>query len=204
MRPDRWTLPLALLLLASGATPASSEPPPGEDPYSRNGWYLGLGGYYQREYSRDTCENGSIPGEGCIDGFRPDSSGGVAGHAGYRFHRYAAADLQFEWVKDALEDDFDESAYVATINLKAYLPWRRLQTFALLGGGYMRAPVPDRFERDIRVENGIAFRFGGGFELYASEHWALLAEASWVQPLPLNDLDKVPYLSAGGGFQYRF
>lgn len=199
-----WTSPLALLLLLGVPLHAHAEPAPDADPYSRDGWYLAVGGYYQKEYSRDTCENGSLPGQGCVDGFRPDSSGGIASHAGYRFHRHAAADLQLEWVKDALEDDFEESAYVATLNLKAYLPWRRLQAFGLLGGGYIRAPVPDRFERQINLENGIAFRFGGGFELYATEHWALLAETSWVQPIPLNDLDKVPYLSVGGGLQYRF
>lgn len=194
-------LALAAALVASIAAPAAAEP--GEqDPYSRDGFYVSLGGYYQKENYADTCDE--IVDDVCVAGFRPDSSGGAGTHAGYRFHRYAAAEIQFEWVKDALEDQFNESAYVVTANIKPFLPFGRFQPFALVGFGYMRAPVPVGDERDFSIENGITFRFGGGIDLYATEHWALVAETSYVQPLPVNQLDKVPFLSVGGAFQYRF
>jgi len=199
------TLALALLLAVLPLVAAAEPPPePDSDPYSREGWYVSIGAYYQKEYAQNTCEGGLTPELTCANGFQPDSAAGVASHGGYRFHRYAAAEVQFEWVKDALEDDFNEHAFVTTVNLKGYLPLRRLQPFALVGFGWMRAPVPLQMQRAVRVENGIAFRFGGGFELYATKHWALLGEVSWVQPLPINHLERVPYLSLGGGVQYRF
>jgi opacity protein-like surface antigen len=197
-------LALTAAVLLGAAAAAHADPDESGHDWSRNGLIVAAGGYYQMENYDDTCENG-VDGDGkCIDGFRPDSSGGVAGHLGYRFHPWFAADLMVEWVKDALEDDFEESGYVVTANLRAIWPLGRWQPYALLGTGYMRAPVPRHGQRAVQTENGMAFRFGGGFDLWATEHWALYGEVSYVQPAPINDLDEVPYLSVGGGFQFRY
>lgn len=204
-RAGRFALAVvAWVSLSAAASRAEAVGPKEGADWSRNGIYASLGGYYQKEFSEDTCTNGVAAGEGCIDGFRPDSSGGVAGHLGYRLHPYLAAEVQVEWVKDALEDQFDISAWMFTANLKAYWPRWRIQPFALLGTGYMRAPVPTPGERNYSIENGMAFRFGAGFDLWATERWALMGEVSWVQPTPINDLDKVPFLSVGGGVQFRY
>lgn len=201
-RAGRFALAVTVLGSLTAASRAEGAGP--DEDWSRNGIYASLGGYYQKEFYGDTCLNGVDEQGSCIDGFRPDSSGGVAGHLGYRFHPYVAAEVMVEWVKDALEDQFDESAWLITANLKAYWPRWRIQPFALVGTGYMRAPVPTRGERDHSRENGMAFRFGGGFDLWASENWALMGEVSWVQPTPINDLDEVPFLSVGGGLQFRY
>lgn len=198
------SLALAAAALLGTAAAARAGSDASARDWSRDGLIVAVGGYYQGENYDDTCQNGVDANGQCIDGFRPDSSGGVAGHLGYRFHPWFAADLMVEWVKDFLEDDFGESAYVVTANLRAIWPVSRWQPYALLGAGYMRAPVSRQGRRAVRTENGMAFRFGGGFDLWATEHWALYGEVSYVQPAPINDLDQVPYLSIGGGFEFRY
>lgn len=194
---------LALLLAVPVAAHADDEPA-GSGDWSRDGFLVAAGGYYQHEHYEGTCQNGVDATGSCIAGFRPDSSGGVAGHLGYRFHRWFAADLMIEWVKDFLEDDFQDSAYVVTTNLRIIWPLSRFQPYALLGGGFMRAPVPRPRERAVRIENGFAGRLGGGFDLWATEHWALYGEASYVLPAAINGLQNVPFLSVGGGFEFRY
>ena len=84
----------------------------------------------------------------------------------------------------------------------------RYQPFLLLGGGM--TSVDAKLTKDNvglglssnQNENSFTMRFGGGIDLYATEHVVVSLEADYV--LPTGDLNALDYVTVSWGFQYRF
>ena len=175
----------ATILLCAAVSPAE-EPRPD---YARDGFYLVGTGNFQ-------WENFHIPPLPSGD---TDTSAGFSFKAGYRFHPHFSAELQYEWLHDFIEDALElGDAGLFGTNLRAYLTKGRLQPSIILGLNWMRAPIPTGETRDT-----FAVRAGIGFEFYASEHFILIADGSYVQPVS-NGLADFPFGSIGGGIGYRF
>jgi opacity protein-like surface antigen len=159
-----------------------------------------------------------------------DDSWSINGHGGYRCHpRYSIAfsleyfggfDTQWTGVLGTGSDDID--IFAATVDIKGYLLTGRYQPYLLLGGGTMniqtkvtnptgigKGPVPGGGRGPIitpivqsRDYTDFVFRFGGGIDLYATEHVVVNIGANYL--LPLGEVSGVDLFSVGGGIEYRF
>lgn len=120
-------------------------------------------------------------------------------------------------------DDID--VFAATIDIKGYLLTGRYQPYLLLGGGTMHidtkvtnptgiagtipngAPPPDNIAVrgpviQSRDYTDFVFRFGGGVDLYATDHVVVNVGASYL--LPMGEVSGTDVFTVGGGIEYRF
>jgi opacity protein-like surface antigen len=162
--------------------------------YDRDGWYLGLGGGYAMELF-DTGSWGD--------------SGFAQIRAGYHFLRFAALEPQIEYTpKFKGKSSFagvDTATWAVWLNAKGYptAPWTsRFQPYALVGAAWMWARATGSAINGSVEEGGFAARFGGGIDLYVTDHIVVTAESAWV--LPTGDLDGLNQVQIGGALQYRF
>jgi opacity protein-like surface antigen len=205
-----------------------------KDDFARRGWLIGLGGSYGVETFEDAAESDfrdDLP-SAPVDPEFPDpvslsvdNSLGVNGRVGYRCHRYFSAEVEVEW--NRFSSDLTQPGYerlanvvsepvVVTANVKGYFLTGRYQPFLLLGAGVMSADIKLRDPVGLeftglksRSENEFAMRFGGGIDLYATEHVVVSLEANYVLPFSsletLDDMKYTPdYITVSWGFQYRF
>jgi hypothetical protein len=69
-------------------------------------------------------------------------------------------------------------------------------------------PVPERIPLigvpviQSRDYTDFVFRFGGGFDVYATDHVVVNIGASYL--LPLGEVSGVDLFTVGGGIEYRF
>ena len=160
--------------------------------YGRNGVYLGLAGTYAIENFQNT-------GPLSID-----DGLGINSRLGYRFHPHFSVELAFEWI-DEFEIEgtaFRVETWILTGNAKLHFLTGPIQPFALAGLGVMRADLRGGGSGSITDDEDFAARFGGGVDLYASEHIVIAVEASYVRPT--DDVDDLDYVSLGWGLQCRF
>lgn len=116
-----------------------------------------------------------------------------------------------------VNENLGVDAWTLTADARAFLPLGRVHPFATVGVGLMSAeydestyaafPTPIQFRTVItgnigKDEVAFAARFGGGIELYLSEHVLVGIEASYV--LPTGPLDFMKFISGDIGVQYRF
>ncbi len=175
-----------------------------DNPYARNGIYVGLAGAVGVDVAaKDELENQLRARVDVKEAI------GLQFHLGYRFHPRIAAEYQFEWITDADIDiegvPFGTAAlklerWTNTANAKAYLGTGSVQPFLLVGLGLMHVEVDGSGVSE--KEHGFAARFGGGLEVYATEHIVIDVNASYV--LPAGDVDDFDYVSVGWGFLVRF
>ncbi len=213
----------ALIGILCSSVVLTAEDEVDKDDFARRGWMIGLGGSYGVETFEDEKESW-FQGEGSPDELGPDvrlsvdNSLGVNGRVGYRCHRYFSAEVEVEWnsfSSDLTQPGFDRLAnvvsepVVVTANAKGYFLTGRYQPFLLLGAGVMSADIELRDPVGLEFtglkstsENEFAFRFGGGIDLYATEHVVVSLEADYV--LPFRSLDTLDYITVSWGFQYRF
>ena len=132
-------------------------------------------------------------------------------------------DTQWVGVLGTGSDDID--MFAATVDIKGYLLTGRYQPYLLLGGGTMKiatkvinqtaivgtipngAPPPDNLpvfgpKTQSRHPMDFVFRFGGGFDVYATDHVVVNIGASYL--LPLGEVSGVDVFTVGGGIEYRF
>jgi opacity protein-like surface antigen len=160
--------------------------------YGRNGVYLGLAGTYAIENFQNT-------GPLSID-----DGLGINGRLGYRFHPHFSVELAFEWI-DEFEIEgtaFRVETWTLTGNAKLHFLTGQIQPFVLAGLGVMRADLRGGGVGSITDDEDFVARFGGGVDLYASEHIVIAVEASYVRPT--DGVDDLDYVSLGWGLQYRF
>ena len=139
---------LGFTLIAMIGIPGSVQ---AEDDYDRPGFYLGAGlglGFEQFE------------GTGGLD---IDTGIGFDAWAGYRFDNNSAAELQLEYM-DRFDASFggvdiDTNVLAFTGNLKAYLMTGKVQPFAVVGIGILRAE--SKFLGISVSDTDLAARFGG-------------------------------------------
>ncbi len=157
-----------------------------ESEYARDGFYAGAGGSYGVENF----------------GFRgtTDNSPGVTLRGGYRCHPSVSGELQAEYFTGFDSENAllapEVDAWVLTGNSRMY-PFTRLlperfQPYLLAGIGAMHADK----------ETGIAMRFGGGLDFYATPHFVLTAGFAYLAPYEA--VEKFDTLSLGAGLEYRF
>ena len=169
----------AALTLTIGATASAEEGD--EVSYDRVGGYFQLSGVY-------SADDFSEPVSGT-------STGGFSLRTGNRFHQYCSVEFQYEFlaardveVTQATPPPLEASVYShhITMNFRSY-PLSGLekipgfvQPFIIAGLG---VGIFDTEEGD---DTGFAARFGGGVDLYTTEHIMVSLEAVYA-------------LSAGGG-----
>ena len=221
---------LATCLAVLCLLPALAQAEPGPDPFARSGLYLGVGGTYAFHWFPD-----GIGGDfdDHVSGVsnsttRTDGSFGVNARAGWRFNRWLAGELEYEWldgfetdIKTAAGGDFTLESHAVTLNAKLVYPgWGRFQPYALLGAGVSIYEVVDasgfpsaaRFLDDDGV--GFAGRAGLGLDTYLTEHWLVNIEAGMVTTTteiensnpapPAGDLSGLFQVPIQVGVQYRF
>jgi len=181
-----------VMVFAVGGTALAESGPD----YGAPGGYLGLGAGFG-------FENFDMVGI-----TKPSAGYGVDAWGGYKFNRWVATELQIEYLNGFNFRDsttgIGESGEAVTLtgNVKVYLMDCRIQPFLLagVGMGYMRHENSVTGSVDDPI--GLATRFGGGFDFYTSEHFALQVNASYV--LQFLDVDDYDYISLVVGGQYRF
>lgn len=119
----------------------------------------------------------------------------------------------------------DIDIFDVTTDIKGYLLTGRYQPYVLVGGGTMHistkvtnptgitstvpngAPPPANLAVygpviQSRDYTDFVFRFGGGFDVYATDHVVVNIGASYL--LPLGQVSGVDLYTVGGGIEYRF
>ena len=158
---------------------------------AREGVFVGLGGVYAFEHP-----SGSF-----------DDSAGVDFRIGYRFRPRWAAEFEMNWLEgfdSTRGPEIELDTYLFTLNVKAYAATRRVQPYVLLGMGLLHVNT-EEFQSGPNLkstENGFAARLGGGVDFYASDHFVVNVEATYVPAT--GDVDGVNFGTLGLGFQHRF
>lgn len=187
---------LGLVAVLSG-TAFAAEAPARAD-YGRTGWYLGGGGTYAIE-SFDTGHGGLLT---------VDDSAGAKVLGGYRVHPNFAAELDVDYLHGF---DVDVGGarvgsirgVATTVNGKGYLTTGRVQPYGVAGvGGLWVAGLDASLDNVLGLNGGFLARFGGGLDVYATEHVVLNAEASY--DLPTGNVESLRFVPITLGAQYRF
>lgn len=196
-----WVLATLLLL----ATPVSAQD---DVDFMPDGWFMGIGATYGMEHfdgsDLDTSEN--------------EWGGNI--YAGWRFMRYFAGDLTFEYiddleVSDATPPGFNNGVdvdrfYSLTVNGRGYLPLdklseslARVQPYASAGFGLLHGRMKNHSGPSNDKEKGrFTGRVGGGLDISLTENLVLNASANYF--LPTSALSDLNFLSVGFGLGWRF
>ncbi|MFK7894469.1 MAG: outer membrane beta-barrel protein [Myxococcota bacterium] len=222
------SLLLALCTLVGLPAFAQDEDP---NPYTRSGPYVGgtiLGGSYLSHTDDLADDVTALIDDTTSRNLEQDPSLGFDLYAGYRLNAYFAVEAEFEMLPSSdidYSEDIEEAEAVifppspaqtgtsgtvaeiesltGTLNFKAFLPLGRFQPFALAGVGVADIERQDASNLSVWVsETEVVGRFGGGADVYVTEHVVLHFSVEYVLPgASLQDFD---YMSYGGGIQYRF
>lgn len=205
---------LSLLLLAStiaaGAARADDR-----DEYSKNGAYFGIGASYGVPLFEPSLDN-------AINGFGLDekvsNAWGLNARAGYRFHKYLAGEVEYEWLQHfgmRVGGAGLGSVRLQTItaNLKAIAPYGHWQPYVLVGFGATLARYSETSGSPLNVQpTSYSTRFGLGVDYYLTQNIALnLGSEFVVNTAKLsNDINGdessrgLDYFSAQGGLVFKF
>lgn len=193
------TLLLTATALAAGVLTAPqlsrAEPPPPENDFTRDGWYVQA----QAAYAVENFKNFSV-----------DNGWGFNTLAGWRFWRMFGAEVEIEFINDLAGRGGDPS--YQTFNF-AVMP--RIYPLARL---FDPGSMANRFQPWLKAgpswqwvnpagprdknRGDFAGRFGAGLDTYITENWVFVLSANYQ--LTGFDVSDYPYLSAGAGIQYRF
>jgi len=136
---------------------------------------------------------------------------------------FGGFDTQWTGVLGTGSDDVD--MFVATVDLKGYLLTGRYQPYVLIGGGVMNVdtkvtnqtgitgttPNPMPPPTNLAVYGPViqsrdyldfTFRFGGGVDVYTTDHIVVNIGASYL--LPVGTVSGTDVFTVGGGIEYRF
>jgi hypothetical protein len=182
---------LAVVLCGTAIAAESSE-----GDLARRGWYVGGGATYAFEQFR--------PG---TDGVGVDDSAGFKVLGGYRAHPHVAAELAVDYLHDFEVRYGGFRGHVrgvaTTINGKGYLTRGRVQPYGVAGLGGLYVSGHDASLRNVLgLSGGFLTRFGGGLDVYATDHVVLNAEATY--DLPTGNVSDLRFVPLTLGAQYRF
>ena len=186
-----------------------------EPDYGRTGAYVGIAGSTAFPQSLNVQQD-ELQATYGINPFLPipvtffevlsKRSLGFQAKAGYRFHRHFGAEAHFEWLTD--RSQFGS----VSANLKGYLTTGRAQPYVNAGVGYATTNGKDfcgggnyaraLCKQSMRQADDLVMRFGGGFDVYATEQIVLSIDAIYVLPQGRNN--NLDYISVGWGVGYRF
>ena len=186
--------------------------------YDRRGWLVGIEGSYAienfREQEEADLQAALVPNTVSLS---MGNSGGVSGRLGYRCNRRFSAEVEVEWLHAFAGELSDpiQGAVAANplgpiftrVNAKGYLLTGRVQPFLLFGAGALSV---ESVSRDLVSGSGsksltqamFTLRFGGGIDVYATEHVVINVGADYV--LPVAGIKNFEYITIGAGLEYRF
>ncbi len=177
----------AAVLLAAPTALAEQE----EFEADREAGYLGISGIYGVEEFTD----------GDSAGLRLRSGGGFSARVGFRMFRWAAMELEGEYL-DSLGKDV-ASPWNVTANLKAIYPFGpedRIQPFLLGGAGVMSAEFT-RAGSTTEETDGV-FKIGGGVDFFVTRNWVAQVATSWVSHISREP--GIRYVAVKAGVTYNF
>jgi opacity protein-like surface antigen len=149
----------------------------------------------------------------------------LLGRAGWRLLPYLAIEGQYEWVREwelttKTTTCAEVDAEIITGNIRLFAPFEAIHPYAVVGAwaGRFRSRVIQRdFDVggtnrcaktpavDLRESNWeLAFRFGGGLDVYVTRHVIVNLEASTIYAEDEPFGQKFPFVSVSGGLGYRF
>jgi opacity protein-like surface antigen len=162
-------LGISLLFLISTLA-ASAARADDADAFSKNGAYFGIGASYGVPLFEPTIDN-AFNGAGLNE--KVSNAWGLNARAGYRFHKFLAAEVEYEWLNHfgtRVEGISLGSirAQTITANLKAIAPYGHWQPYVLAGLGLIRPHVSTvSLSAD---KNAFGYDVGGGVTLSVLPH----------------------------------
>lgn len=177
---------LFLLPPLASIAAAQSDPAPDLEP-GRNGPYLSVAGLY----AFDNFDND--PNAGLLPPNNVDGAVGFTARGGWRFMRWAAAELSYEYVP--FKGGF--VAMAGMTHLKGILPLGKIEPYAMVGlGGLVYT------ETDQNNISGFAWRAGLGAQVHVVRHLSAFLEANYLGTT--GDVENLPYGQFVWGLQVRF
>jgi opacity protein-like surface antigen len=180
------------------------------DPYG----YLTIGASRSAGLFDGTVGDAFSPLSGQVSG-----SWGANAHAGYRFNKYLAGEVEYEWNRDfglrAGGVDIGKiQTQVATANLKVIAPFGAFQPYFLVGAGALFTTTDKSFNLQWDVANGVfTMKFGAGLDYWVTKNLSLSLGAE----VAVNNAkitgpgfagghggEGIDYLAGQFGFGYRF
>ncbi len=165
-----------------------------------------------QDESPDTARRGFFAGLGGVYAFQDtsgpfDDSAGIEARIGYRLLPRWAAEVQINWLEgfdSTRGPEVELDTYLVTLNVKAYAATGRAQPYVLFGMGllHVNTEIYQSGPNLKSTENGFAARLGAGIDLYASDHFIVNLEATYVPSA--GKVDEVRFGTLGMGIQYRF
>ncbi len=208
MRHFAISLLLIVCTLAANAARADDK----FEPYG----YVTIGASRSAALFQDTLDDAFAPAKSHVS-----DSWGANAHAGYRFHKYLAGEVEYEWMqhfqfREGLTSDNgidfgNIQTHVATANLKVIAPFGAFQPYFLVGTGAIFTRVNKAFNIRYDVAN-VAFtmKFGAGLDYWLTQNLSLRLGAEVVT----NEAKitgtggsggtGIDYLTGQFGFGYRF
>ena len=152
-----------------------------------------------------------------------DDSWGLNARVGYRFTRFFAAEVQYEWI-DEFDYHFSSSGvdlggastegHTFTLNGKLIAPIWRIQPYLLLGLGFSVYDFEDSTPFNALGGSGTHVAFAGragiGIDFHFTDHISVYSEGSVLattrdfEEPDTGDYDDYYYLGITVGLQYRF
>jgi opacity protein-like surface antigen len=169
---------------------------------------------------------GASRGVGLFDGTIEDAFNPLSGqvsdtwganaHVGYRFHKWFAAEVEYEWMKDfgvsAANINFGKiETQVATANLKVVAPYGAFEPYLLVGAGAIWASLDKSFFFPTDISNPtFTMKFGAGIDYWVTPNVSLSLGAEVVTNSaeirgPGNSKGEgIDYLTGQFGIGFRF
>jgi opacity protein-like surface antigen len=184
-----------------------------DDPYTRPGGYIAVGGSRSIEQMTDTFQSAYNPLPAQVS-----DSWGANGRAGYRFNKYISTEIEYEWMKDFhiwVQHTAIGRASLQTVtgNLKVIAPYQMFQPYFLVGAGAtwvaLESTIPSA-SPDI-ANPSFSARFGAGIDFCVTPNVTLNLGAEFVKntgkvtaPPPFGNNRGLDYLSTQLGIGFRF
>ncbi|MFI5314544.1 MAG: outer membrane beta-barrel protein [Myxococcota bacterium] len=193
-----------------------------DDPYNRPGGYMGVAASIGVGLFAGSVKDAF----GSSDSSVGDSWGANA-RAGYRFNRFLAAEVEYEWMRD-FSMNVENAPTVpnssgsvnigkvqeqtVTANLKVIAPYGAFQPYFLAGMGAIFPTVNKSDNINYNITNGaFAGRFGAGIDYWVTQNLSLnlgaevvVSSAKVSVPGVSGSGRGIDYLSGQFGFGYRF
>jgi len=204
----------AMIVLAAAVLLPSA--PALADDFDREGYYVSLSGAYALELLNPAPLGAqlAVPPLSLEAG----NAWGLNVRGGRRANSWLAFEVEYEWMDDIRVDQANGipvASYApdtVAVNARFYLPFWRVQPYALVGGGLVSYDLVFFGPRQpLSVsDQGFAFRGGGGVDVYLTRNLVFNAEATVLlntedfELLAQPAIEDLYYVSFSAGLALRF